>query len=167
MGKNMEFNAIFDCESNSKYRYSLTRKWDECLPKATIIMLNPSVANVLKNDLSINRCLNYCIDNNYGSLEVINLFAFIETDSKKLKASPEYIGEKNDYYIEQAINQADKVIVGWGSDNDYRTRKKEVWNKFLKDTKVYYFEDDSNRTPPVHISRLAKGFYLKEYKPKF
>ena len=118
MGKFMEFDAIFDSQSKPKYRYLLTRKWDENLPKATIIMLNPSIANILKNDLSINRCLNYCIDNNYGSLAVINLFAFIEADSKKLKASSEYIGEMNDHYIEQAINQSDKVIVAWGSDTE-------------------------------------------------
>lgn len=163
----MEFDAIFDNLVQPKYRYSLVRKWDEGLSKLTIIMLNPSIANTLKNDISINRCLNYCIDNNFGSLEVVNLFAFIETDSKKLKASAEYIGEENNNYIEKAVGQAEKVVVAWGSDKEYRTRKKEVWELYLKNLDVYYFEDDSNRTPPVHISRLANGFYLKKYTPDF
>lgn len=71
----MEFDAIFDDVMNPTYRYSLTRVWDRSLEKVVIIMLNPSIANVLRNDLSVNRCLNYCIDNNYGALEIVNLFA--------------------------------------------------------------------------------------------
>jgi hypothetical protein len=167
MGALMEFDATFDNVESPTFRYSLSRIWDRSLKKATIIMLNPSIANILKNDLSINRCLNFCIDNNYGSLEVVNLFAFIETDSKKLSTKPEFIGIENDKYIQKSIGSADTIIVAWGSDKEYRTRKKEVWNRFLKDKKVYYFEDNSSRTPPVHISRLANGFFLKEYSPTF
>lgn len=122
---------------------------------------------MLKNDLSINRCLNFCIDNNYGSLEVVNLFGFIVTDSNKLSAKSEFIGSQNDFFIQTAVESADTIIVAWGSDKDYRARKKEIWNRFLNNTSVYYFEDNSTRTPPVHISRLANGFYLKEYIPSF
>ncbi|MBD3108901.1 DUF1643 domain-containing protein [Bacillus sp. AGMB 02131] len=167
MGMLMEFDATFDNYKNPTFRYSLTRIWDRNLKKATIVMLNPSIANVLKNDLSINRCLNFCIDNNYGSLEVVNLFAFIETDSKKLSAKPDFIGKENDSSIQSAIESADTIIVAWGSDKEYKTRKKDIWNRFLKNKAVYYFEDNSNRTPPVHVSRLANGFYLKEYIPRF
>ncbi|MEC1178398.1 DUF1643 domain-containing protein [Metasolibacillus meyeri] len=163
----MEFDAVFDDFENPTFRYSLTRNWNKDLPKATIIMLNPSIANILKNDLSINRCLNFCIDHNYGALEVVNLFAFIETDSNKLSAKPEFIGAENDNYIRMATESAETIIVAWGSDKEYRTRKRHVWMQLLDEKKVYYFEDNSNRTPPVHISRLAKGFYLKEYVPMF
>ncbi|WLD92315.1 DUF1643 domain-containing protein [Alkalihalobacillus sp. AL-G] len=163
----MEFDATFDNAKNPIFRYSLTRIWDRRLKKATIIMLNPSIANVLKNDLSINRCLNFCIDKNYGSIEVVNLFAYIETDSKKLSAKPEFIGIENDFYLQTAVKSADTIIVAWGSDKEYRTRKKEVWNRFLNNRMVYYFEDNSSRTPPVHTSRLANGIYLKEFSPTF
>lgn len=131
MGVLMEFNATFDNIKSPIFRYSLTRIWDRNLKKATIIMLNPSIANVLKNDLYINRCLNFCIDNNYGSLEIVNLFAFIETNSKKLSAKPEFIGSENDSYIQSSVESADTIIVAWGSDKEYRTRKKDVWNQFL------------------------------------
>ncbi|WP_113928367.1 DUF1643 domain-containing protein [Bacillus sp. P14.5] len=167
MGVKMEFDAIFDNTQSPTFRYSLKRIWDSNLKKATVIMLNPSIANVLKNDLSINRCLNFCIDNNYGSLEVVNLFAFIETDSKKLSAKPEFIGCENNKYIQGAVESANTIIVAWGSDKEYRSRKKQVWNQILNNKTVYYFEDNSSRTLPVHISRLANGFYLKEYRPTF
>lgn len=163
----MDFDAVFDNVVNPTYRYSLTRIWDRSLEKVVIIMLNPSIANVLKNDLSVNRCLNYCIDHNYGALEIVNLFAYIGTDSKKVGAGIEFIGEENERYIYHAIESADVIIVAWGSDKDYRNRKREVWNRFLKGRKLYYFEDGSDRTPPIHISRLSNGFYLKEYYPNF
>lgn len=62
MGAVMEHNAVFDNHDHPTFRYSLTRTWDKDLKKATIIMLNPSIANVLQNDWSVNRCLNFCID---------------------------------------------------------------------------------------------------------
>ncbi|WP_172675302.1 DUF1643 domain-containing protein [Virgibacillus halodenitrificans] len=163
----MEFDAIFDDDISPFFRYSLTRTWDKNLKKAIIIMLNPSIANTMKNDLSINRCLNFCIDNQYGSLEVVNLYAFIEIDSSKLKAKQEFIGKDNDYYLQKAVDSAETIIVAWGSDKEYKTRKREVWDGFLNNKNVYYFEDGSNRTPPIHISRLANGFCLKEYIPRF
>lgn len=161
----MKHNACFDDEENPVFRYSLTRQWDKDKNKATIIMLNPSIGNVLKNDLSINRCINFCIDNNFGSLEVVNLYAFIETDSKKLAGKKEFIGSENDKYIQAAVESADTVIVAWGSNKKYQNRKKDVWNLFLDERPVYYFEDNSNRKRPVHISRLANGFSLKKFKP--
>lgn len=165
--KIMKFDAIFDKDISPTFRYSLIRTWNKNLKKATIIMLNPSIADTLKNDSSVNRCLNFCIDNYYGSLEVVNLFAFIETDSKKLSARQEFIGTKNDCYIQEAVESCETIIVTWGSDRKYKTRKREVWNRFLNNKTVYCFEDDSNRTSPIHVSRLSNYFYLKEYNPTF
>lgn len=102
-----------------------------------------------------------------GSLEIVNLFAHIETDSNKLYARTEFIGSQNNHYLKSAVESADTIIVAWGSDKEFKTRKREVWDRFLSNRTVYYFEDDSNRRPPVHISRLANGFYLKAYTPSF
>ena len=42
--------VISRCE---KYRYKLTRTWDEDKGKVLFIMLNPSTANHIENDLNI------------------------------------------------------------------------------------------------------------------
>lgn len=155
-----------DAEGNIRYRYSLKRLWDENLPKATLIMLNPSIANELKNDASINRALNYLIDEGYGSLEVVNLFAHIETDSSKLEETDAYVGLNNDSAIIKAIEDASKIIVSWGSDKNFRTRKRTVCG-ILNEKVLHYFDDGSGRTIPVHMSRLKNGFTLREYTPRF
>lgn len=163
----MKSKAVFDRSNpDFQYRYSLIKLWNETLSKATIIMLNPSIADELKNDHSVNRCLNYLIDNDYGSLEIVNLFAYIETDSKKLKTSEKYIGPENEFYIREAIKNSETIIVAWGSDNDYKMRKKQVLS-IIGNRPVKYFEDFSGRTIPTHISRLKNGFELRDYNSPF
>ena len=162
--KIMKSKATFDNSNpNFQYRYSLMKLWNEALPKVTVIMLNPSIANELKNDPSVNRCLNYLIDNDYGSLEIVNLFAYVETDSKTLRASQEYIGPENNNYIREEIVNSTTVIVAWASDNDYRIRKREVLS-LIGNRTIKYFEDFSGRNIPNHISRLKNGFELQDYK---
>lgn len=46
--------AVFsDCE---RYRYLLTRVWDTTGQRALFIMLNPSTADEIKNDPTVERC---------------------------------------------------------------------------------------------------------------
>ena len=53
----MEKGAIIsDC---SKYRYSLWRIWDKEKPIFTFIGLNPSTADHIQDDPTINRCINF------------------------------------------------------------------------------------------------------------
>jgi hypothetical protein len=42
-----------DCE---RYRYSLTRVWDDAGRRALFIMLNPSTATEVQNDPTVERC---------------------------------------------------------------------------------------------------------------
>jgi len=42
-----------DCE---KYRYALTRIWDENARKVSFVMLNPSTATEVQNDPTVERC---------------------------------------------------------------------------------------------------------------
>jgi hypothetical protein len=48
-------------------------------------MLNPSKADMLKNDKTVMNVNNFLIDENYGSMTVVNLFAYRATDPKNLK----------------------------------------------------------------------------------
>ncbi|WP_018391822.1 DUF1643 domain-containing protein [Bacillus sp. 37MA] len=171
--KIMKSKAVFDrTDPKYPYRYSLVKVWNSSLPRAVVIMLNPSIADELKMDHSVNRCVNYLIDHDYGSIEVINLFAFIETNSKKLKASKQYVGPDNDFYIKGAINdeKTSLIIIAWGRDTIYKNRKRDVL-AFLEGKCLKFFEDSTERTIPVHISRLESEFKLKDYhstllKPK-
>ncbi|MFM2061823.1 MAG: hypothetical protein RLZZ507_1493 [Cyanobacteriota bacterium] len=106
--------AKFDDKNNRKYRYLLRRKWDENLPQVTFVMLNPSTADHKKPDPTITKCIELARSWNYGSLEVVNLFAYITPKREKLLDEDDPVGPKNNLYIQSAAQRAESIIVAWG-----------------------------------------------------
>lgn len=91
--------VLSDCGT---YRYSLTRVWDESRPRVCFVMLNPSTADASANDPTIVRCRNFAYSWNYGSLEVVNLFAYRATNPRVLRTVQDPIGPENDRHIIEA-----------------------------------------------------------------
>ncbi|OBQ31952.1 MAG: hypothetical protein AN485_22785, partial [Anabaena sp. MDT14b] len=76
----MEIKGYAEIDFTKKYRYLLGRKWDENLPQVTFIMLNPSTADDKKLDYTLIRCIDFAQSwKKYGSLELVNLFAYRAT----------------------------------------------------------------------------------------
>ncbi|KZL48024.1 hypothetical protein A2T98_20395 [Nodularia spumigena CENA596] len=118
----MEIKRYAEIDSTKKYRYLLGRKWDENLPQVTFVMLNPSTADDQKDDRTLTRCITFAKSWGYGSLEVVNLFAYRATDPDKLFQINDPVGSENNTWIQLAINRADLIIVAWGG-NKYPTLK--------------------------------------------
>jgi hypothetical protein len=89
-------------------------------------MLNPSTADDRENDPTLRRCIKFAMNWGYGSLEVVNLFAYRSTDPKLLLSVSDPIGKKNNEYIKEAIYRSDKVILAWGTKGSFLNRDKEV-----------------------------------------
>ena len=97
------------------YRYRLMRKWGEGY-MALWIMLNPSTADAEKDDPTIRRCLGFTKSwIGFGSLEVVNLFAYRSTKASVLLDVDDPIGPDNDRYILEAASRATVIIAAWGS----------------------------------------------------
>ncbi len=103
-----------------KYRWHLWRNLHDkeyfrrktCL----FIMLNPSTANADEDDPTIRRCMGFANHWGYDRLEVVNLFSWRETDSKKLiEPSFDCWGEKHWEYFDESIRNAGLIICAWGS----------------------------------------------------
>ncbi|MEK3807779.1 DUF1643 domain-containing protein [Bacillus sp. FSL H8-0547] len=138
LNKNLS-GAIID--EKKEYRYSLWRIWNENLPRITFIMLNPSTADDQEDDPTLRRCIKFAMGWGFGSLEVVNLFAYRSTDPKLLISAHDPIGEKNNEYIREALNRSDKVVLAWGTKGSLLDRDKEVL-QLLKDisTPIYTLE---------------------------
>lgn len=105
--------AVFsDC---GNYRYSLWRIWDEAKPYVCFLMLNPSTANEVENDPTIERCQRRSMSMAYGGIFVINLYAYRSTDPAALDQVEDPIGPLNDKYIAEVAQNAGIVICGWGN----------------------------------------------------
>ncbi len=108
-----------------QYRYSL---WRESLStllgtprlgRVCFVMLNPSTADAEHDDPTIGKCKKYAQAWGFGSLEVVNLFAWRATDPADLYAAAQLgndvVGPENDAHITSAARRSQLVVVAWGT----------------------------------------------------
>jgi hypothetical protein len=122
--------ALFS--SCRRWRYLLWRRWDERLPVANFLMLNPSTADEFQLDPSCTRARVYAERWGYGSLIVTNLFGWRATDPGAMKAVPEPVGRGNDRAILRAAQEADIVVCAWGNHGAHLERSASVLDLLKK-----------------------------------
>lgn len=143
--------AIID--PTGTYRYSLWRIWNADLPKVLFVMLNPSTADADLDDPTIRRCIGFAKYWGYGSLEVVNLFAFRATNPDELKKCVDPIGIDNDIHIRRAAIQSEQIILAWGTKGNLLNRDKKVLD-ILYSFRTYCI-DVSKDNHPKHPLYLA------------
>ncbi|MEJ6392912.1 DUF1643 domain-containing protein [Gymnodinialimonas sp. 2305UL16-5] len=112
-----------DCE---RYRYALTRVWDEAGGRVAFVMLNPSTATEVQNDPTVERCERRARALGFGAFRVLNIFAWRATDPRDMRAAADPIGSENDAAILAAPDWADRVICAWGTHGAFLNRGPEV-----------------------------------------
>lgn len=102
-----------------QYRYTLGRVWDPARPRVTFVMLNPSIADAYDDDPTIKKCRGFAERLGFGSLHVVNLFAYRATKPSVMwaarKAGTDIIGPDNDEELRQAFASGD-AIAAWGAN---------------------------------------------------
>jgi hypothetical protein len=106
-----------DC---GRYRYRLTREWDDTRPPATFVMLNPSTADADRDDPTVRKCVRYAQRWDCGSLVVVNLYAYRATNPNDLPADePTRIGPAGDGWLTQAaldaLESGGPLVAAWGA----------------------------------------------------
>ena len=97
------------------YRYTLWREWTQDLPRLLFVLLNPSRADARMDDPTLRRCIGFAQSwDEYGSVELVNLFAYRASDPRTLKRVADPVGPLNNYHIQQAAGRARKIVVAWG-----------------------------------------------------
>ena len=117
------------CEN---YRYCLSREWDDTKKKAHFIMLNPSTATEYQNDPTVERCERRARSLGYGAFSVTNIFAWRETDPKKMEKVSDPVGPKNDSIILKTCLNSDVNIAAWGTHGSHLERGLVVKKIFLE-----------------------------------
>ena len=100
-------------------------------------MLNPSTADANQDDPTLRKCINFAQSLGYGSLKVVNLFAYRATKPCELRKVADPVGPKNNYYIQLATRRASLVIVAWGIHGSFQGRDKVVHNLIYRDQILY------------------------------
>lgn len=122
-------NAGADFSECGRYRYKLWRIWDENLPLAMCIGLNPSTANATKTDPTITNLIKMLKLLGYGGFYMMNLFAWISSKPNDLLTCNDAIGD-NDKKLKEVAAICDEVIVCWGNFKQADERIKEVLPMF-------------------------------------
>ena len=141
-----------DCE---KYRYSLTRVWDAGGRKVAFVMLNPSTATEVQNDPTVERCERRARTLGFGSFCVTNIFAWRDTDPRKMRAAADPVGAHNDAAITAACDWADQVVAAWGTHGAHLNRGAMVEALLRKTGKPIYHLGLSKAGHPKHPLYIA------------
>jgi hypothetical protein len=155
--------VISKCE---KYRYKLTRTWDEDKKKVLFIMLNPSTANHIENDLTTIRCINFAEKWGYGGIMIGNIYPFRAKRPKDLR---KWLNEGHDYdfwksgydnekYVKEMAKQVDMIVCAWGCNHPGIPE----WVNNLGD--LFYLELCKDNVTPKHpLGNLSKDLIPANY----
>lgn len=143
------------------WRYRLWREWNPALLKACFVLMNPSKADEVNDDPTVARCqrrVAHWTGRSIGGVVVVNVFAWRETDSKKLPgiiaAGNDIVGPGNDAAILSAAKEADIVVCGWGIPGNLNGRGRAV-EKMLRDAGItlHHLRLNSDGSPqhPLYI----------------
>lgn len=100
-------------EIDGPYRYRLGREWG---PGPTLLVcgINPSIADAVKPDPTLTRCVGFARSLGCGSLTMINLFAWISTPVAGLASAEDPIGPRNDEVLDEEARRVGSVVCAWG-----------------------------------------------------
>ena len=110
----------------SRYRYLLTRGPDDARAHVVFVMLNPSVADQVRDDPTIRRVIGFARRLGFARLSVVNLFAMRTTDPRRLYRARDPVGPDNDAAIRAAVADATLVIAAWGNHGALHDRAAQV-----------------------------------------
>ena len=96
-----------------RYRYGLERRWSDG-PLLLYVMLNPSTADELRNDPTIERCQRRALQLGFGALRIANLFAWRATRPEDLRRTDTPVGKGNDALLLDWHGSADMTLAAWG-----------------------------------------------------
>ncbi len=96
------------------FRYVLTRRWGSG-PRGMFVCLNPSTADAEADDASTRRMVGFGRSAGWGSLALVNLYAWRSTSPAELRRVPDPVGPENDMWIRRAAAGAEVVVAAWGS----------------------------------------------------
>lgn len=120
-----------------KYRYLLWRDLGKGEGTLAFLCLNPSTADELTNDPTVERCITRATTMGFRRFEMLNLFAWRSTDPKGLIVCPQDpIGPENDTAIMDSARQARMLVCAWGTASPLIPKRAGVIVAALNDAGV-------------------------------
>lgn len=162
---NLKITADFSQENPPLFRYQLSASkiGANVRPKTVCaIMQNPSYACEEFADKSVQVLERVIFEKNLNEFKdverliIVNQFGFIQTNN--FVGTDAQIGELNEIAINNALKDADIILIAWGKDNKYMHLQKEILNMIRNSGEKILLQTSR------HPSRVIyKGFIQKYY----
>lgn len=152
--------VISEC---GRYRYLLRRTWDHAKPRALLVMLNPSTADATIDDATIRSCVRLLSGQGYGSMEVVNVFAYRSTDPNELSKQADPFGPRNHDVVRAAIHRCDVVICAWGAYPPARQHAVQILNDARMHRPAVYCFGKTKAGAPKHPLYIKSGTSLEVF----
>jgi hypothetical protein len=159
----VQVTATFSPCRQYRYRLEITLNSPVAGNPVTVcaILQNPSAANADIADKSVQFLEKLVFIQGLppfaGALRliIVNQFAFIQT--KAFAGMDLHIGSENDKHIEQAIAEADVILIAWGKSNPYTSRKQAIDRMLTNQNHKLLLQGKS------HPSRASYNGYVSTY----
>jgi len=113
---NETISTEFSCDG--KHRFYLKCVWNNEIPGIIYVMLNPSTTDNISCDDTVEKIIEFSIQQGYGSTEIINLFSLIDPNSDNLRSGNNLVLPENRKMIESVIKDASgsnkQIVLAWG-----------------------------------------------------
>ena len=155
----LKFHSKANISDCGKYRYELHREWDKKKGKVLFIMLNPSTACGVTDDLTTIRCMNFAKKWEYGGIMIGNIYPFRAKRPKDLRKwldEPKLTADFNAVHdninhVMDMVQQADMIVCAWGCNHKGIPK----WIAEIKG--IHYLElCDDGITPKHPLGNLSK-----------
>ena len=152
--------VISEC---GRYRYLLRRTWDHTKPRALLVMLNPSTADAKQDDATIRSCVRLLSGHGYGSMEVVNVYAYRATDPGELEKQDDPFGPRNESTVQAAVHRCDVVICAWGAYPPARQHASTIINAVRAHRPATYCFGRTKSGAPKHPLYIKSGTPLEVF----
>ncbi len=151
-------------DPTGQYRYTLWRVWDSEAPRVAFVMLNPSTADASVDDPTIRRCIGFARTWGYGSLEVVNLFAYRATSPQILRAAADPVGPDNEAHLLATRQKVTPIILAWGNQGTFLGRNQTVLEQLVNIENVYCLGLTAGGHPchPLYLQAHTKPVLYRE-----
>lgn len=158
------------------HRYLLRKEWDTKKPRATIVMTNPSSADLMTMDYTTLYIINNVVRLDFGSVDIVNMVSKITTRLDVKNDIDSKADRENIDFIVKSADKADKVIIAWGKLGENNKKVRELQESILESLKpfrdkLYIIASNNGEdgfhplAPQIRFSWVLKKFDIEAALP--
>lgn len=158
-----------------QHRYLLRKEWEPKKPKATIIMTNPSTADILLIDHTTMYIINNLVRLDYGGVDIVNLISK-PTTKLKVKEDMTELDVTNVNIILKSAEKSETVIIAWGKLGENNKKVRDIQDQLLSllrsfADKLHEIADEKGASgfhplaPQIRFAWILKKFEIPKKQP--